>query len=244
MSFQVRVTFLKVFCALTLVFAFSAVEAWAQYGQPRGNWNFGARPGQERQRMSIEGKLTAVQGNIMQVQNKDGKEWVLRVDARPTDIIVQGEAEKDWVQPGMFVYFSGKFDRKGNGKEPVSKINVFTPNPENQLRPGVTEVPGFGGEGGVADYEVVGRVAGVGRDGKWTVAAGSQKLTVEVADDAEIEVNMANPMLIQLGDTVKGDGIYYTAGQGILSGHIEIAAANPFKAPEDKRSRRGRDKED
>ncbi|MEX1042383.1 MAG: hypothetical protein WDZ51_17250 [Pirellulaceae bacterium] len=239
MSSQVRATFLKVFCTLAITLTFSETEAYAQ-----GNGNFGARPGQERQRMSIEGKLTAVQGNVMQVQNKDGKPWILRVDSRPTDITVQGEAEKGWVQPGMFIYFTGKFDRRGNGAEPVSKINVFTPNPENQLRPGVTEVPGFGGEGGATDYEVVGRVAGVARDGKWTVAAGNQKLTVEVADDAEIEVNMANPLLIQIGDTVKGDGIYYTAGQGILSGHIEIDAANPFKAPEDKRSRRGKDKED
>jgi hypothetical protein len=65
-------------------------------------------------------------------------------------------------------------------------------------------------------------------------------LEVEVAEDAEIEVNIANPQLIQVGDEVKGNGYYYTAGQGILTGHIEVAAANRFKAPEDKRSRRAK----
>ena len=87
-------------------------------------------------------------------------------------------------------------------------------------------------------YTVVGRLSGVARDGKWSVTAGKAKVTVEVAEDAKISVELPDPRLIRIGDTVKGTVYYYNQGVGILKGEVEVEAAEPFAAPEDPREAR------
>lgn len=227
-----------------------------QQGMP----NFNGQPGQKQERTTLTGKLTAAQPPLIKIKPEKGnQEWTIRVDSKPDEIIVRGEAEKGWVRPGMFVHFEASLDKKGFGQAAVSEVSVFTPTP--QLEMGVTEqgaLPELGSESSeestessdeeVAKYTVVGRLSGVARDGKWSVTAGKAKVTVEVAEDAKISVELPDPRLIRMGDTVKGTVHYYNQGVGILKGEVEIEAAEPFAAPEDpreaRRKSRSRDKED
>lgn len=217
--------------------------------------NFQGQPGQKQERISIEGKLTAVQGKFIQVQHKETQPWYLRVDSKPDQIIVRGEAEKGWVRPGMFVTFDAVLDKRGMSQAPVTQVSVFTPTPQIQL--GITEagaLPSFSddsssgsaaSEEDTATYTVVGRLSGVARDGKWNVTAGRARASVEIADDAKISVELPDPTLIRIGDTVKGTAYYYNQGAGIFKAEVEIDAAEPFAAPEEKkRTRRGRDRKD
>ncbi|MBA2114522.1 hypothetical protein [Bremerella alba] len=227
-----------------------------QQGMP----NFNGRPGQEQERTTLTGKLTAAQAPLIKLKPEKGnQEWTIRVDSKPNEIIVRGEAEKAWVRPGMFVHFEATLDKKGVGQSAISKVSVFTPTPQLEL--GVTEqaeLPDFSSTGEqettestaeeVSKYTVVGRLSGVSRDGKWSVSAGKAKVTVEIAEDAKISVELPDPRLIRMGDTVKGTVHYYDQGVGILKGEVEVEAAQPFAAPEDpreaRRNRRNRDKDD
>lgn len=228
--------------------------ASAQAPQAGAVPNFNGQPGQKQERISIDGKLTAAQGKFIQVAHNDNQPWYIRVDSKPDQIIVRGEAEKDWVRPGMFVTFEAVLDKRGNGQAPVSQATVFTPTPEIQL--GITEagaLPSFGEENAApaeptaetATYTVVGRLTNVGRDGRWNVTAGRDRAAVEIADDAKISVELPDPTLIRIGDTVKGTAVYYNQGAGIFKDLVEVEAAQPFAAPEEKkRPRRGRDRKE
>lgn len=226
-----------------------------QQGMP----NFNGRPGQKQERTNLTGTLTAAQAPLIKLKPEKGnQEWTIRVDSKPEEIIVRGEAEKGWVRPGMFVHFEATLDKKGVGQSAVSQVSVFTPTPQLEL--GVTEqaaLPDFSSAGSeeatestgeeVAKYTVVGRLSGVARDGKWSVTAGKAKVTVEVAEDAKISVELPDPRLIRMGDTVKGTVYYYNQGVGVLRGDVEVEAAEPFAAPEDpreaRRNRRTREKD-
>lgn len=228
--------------------------------QQQGMPNFNGQPGQKQEKTNLTGKLTAAQAPLIKLKPEKGnQEWTIRVDSKPTEIIVRGEAEKAWVRPGMFVHFEATLDKKGFGQSAVSEVSVFTPTPQLEL--GVTEsggVPDFASDGSeeatessgeeVSKYTVVGRLSGVARDGKWSVSAGKAKVTVEVAEDAKISVELPDPRLIRIGDTVKGTVHYYNQGVGVLKGEVEVEAAEPFAAPEDpreaRRNRRSRDKEE
>ncbi len=227
-----------------------------QQGMP----NFSGRPGQKQERTNLAGTLTAAQAPLIKLKPEKGnQEWTIRVDSKPTEIVVRGEAEKGWVRPGMFVHFEAILDKKAVGQSPVAEVSVFTPTPQIEL--GVTEqgaLPDFSSAGSeeptdsseneTSKFTVVGRLSGVSRDGKWSVSAGKAKVTVEVAEDAKISVELPDPRLIRIGDTVKGTVYYYNQGVGVLKGEVEVEAAEPFPAPEDpresRRNRRSREKED
>jgi len=227
-----------------------------QQGMP----NFNGRPGQKQERTNLTGTLTAAQAPLIKLKPEKGnQEWTIRVDSKPDEIVVRGEAEKGWVRPGMFVHFEATLDKKGVGQSAVSEVSVFTPTPQLEL--GVTQsggLPEFSAIGSeeenasseeeVSKYTVVGRLSGVARDGKWSVSAGRAKVTVEVAEDAKISVELPDPRLIRIGDTVKGTVYYYNQGVGVLKGEVEVEAAEPFPAPEDpreaRRNRRTKAKED
>ncbi len=228
-----------------------------QQGMP----NFQGRPGQKQEKTNLTGTLTAAAAPLIKLKPEKGnQEWTIRVDSKPEEIVVRGEAEKGWVKPGMFVHFDATLDKKGVGQSPVSEVSVFTPTPQLEL--GVTEngaLPDFSAVGSeeepaeksdeeVSKFTVVGRLSGVARDGKWSVTAGRAKVTVEVAEDAKISVELPDPRLISMGDTVKGTVYYYNQGVGVMKGEVEVEAAKPFAAPEDpreaRRNRRSRGKED
>ncbi|MBI1248369.1 hypothetical protein GC197_11100 [bacterium] len=210
--------------------------------------NFQGKPGEKPKKLDLVGRLTAAQAPLIKVKpEKANEEWVIRVESKPDEISVKGEAERGWVKPGMFVTFDATLDKKGMGQEPIGEVSVFAPGPTIQL--GVTEAAaaGFSAEGEEsaapaesAKYNVVGRLSGVSKDGKWSVTAGRAKVTVEVAEDAKISVDLPDPRLIRIGDTVKGSVTYFNQGAGILKGLIEIEAAEKFPAPEDPRARRTR----
>ncbi|MFA8016195.1 hypothetical protein [Bremerella cremea] len=241
--------------SLCLAVAFVASSASAQNpNQPpqQGMPNFQGKPGQKQEKLNLTGTLTAAQAPLIKVKPEKGNtEWTIRVESKPDEIIVRGEAEKEWVRPGMFVMFQATLDKKGFGQEAVSEVSVFTPTPQielgvtNSSLPTLTEQSSEASDEEVSKYTVVGRLSGVARDGKWSVTAGRAKVTVEVAEDAKVSVELPDPRLIRIGDTVKGTVMYYNEGAGIMKGQVEIEASQPFAAPEDpKKARRNRRERD
>ncbi|TWT33237.1 hypothetical protein [Blastopirellula retiformator] len=214
----------------------------------------------ERQKFTLQGEIVGMRGPLLQAKAADGTPWLLKVEIKPEDMQLTGTAEKGWVAPGMFVSFTGKFDGRGNSQEPIAEMTVFTPREGTPL--GVTEEASLGGlgnlfgggdDGGskprkkaadeISTYLVNGRVAGVSRDGKLNVIAGGTRLTVELAEEAEVKVSVSDPRLIRPGDKFEADGWYYQKGQGIVSGKF-LVEAQPFTAPEDPKMARIRAREE
>ncbi|MFI4874880.1 MAG: hypothetical protein ACIALR_06065 [Blastopirellula sp. JB062] len=215
-----------------------------------------AQPQPERQRFTLEGQIVGLQGSLLQVKGSDGTPWLLKVEVKPEDMQLSGTAEKGWIAPGMFVSFTGKFDGRGNSQEPVAEVTVFTPREGTPL--GVTEeatIDGgslFGadtakpkkkGADEISTYLVNGRVAGVARDGKLNVVAGGTRISVELAENAVVKVEVSDPRLIRPGDSIEAGGWYYQRGKGVINGKL-LVQAQPFKAPEDPKKARIRAREE
>ncbi|MGY8769378.1 MAG: hypothetical protein ACKVH8_13250 [Pirellulales bacterium] len=197
----------------------------------------------EKVKMSVNGTILDMRGNLIQIKLKDADPWVFQINVKPQDMQVNGTAEPGWVQPGMYVSFTGQFDEKGISQAPVSSLSVFTIREEIQL--GVTKVesaPDFingASEEAPASskFEVLGKITGKSRDGKLTVAAGRTKIAFEFAEDAAVTFGMSDPSLIRKGDKIEGDGWYYEKGKGIMDLRLTVTSAEPFKGPEEKKRR-------
>ncbi|PQO41349.1 hypothetical protein [Blastopirellula marina] len=219
-----------------------------------------AQGAKQREKFTLKGDIVAIQGPLMQAKAADGTQWLLKMEIKPQDMELTGTAEPGWVAAGMFVTFTGKFDGRGNSQEPITEVTVFTPREGTPL--GVTEEESLGGLGNlfggggedspkprkkaadeISTYSVNGRVSGVSRDGKLSVIAGSTRMTVELAEDAEVKVVVSDPRLIRPGDKFEADGWYYQKGQGVISGKFMVEA-QPFTAPEDPKKARMRAREE
>ncbi|PHS15247.1 MAG: hypothetical protein COA78_05270 [Blastopirellula sp.] len=180
----------------------------------------------------------------MQIQLKDPQPWVFQIKVNAKDMQVNGTAEAGWIQPGMYVSFTGVFDDKGISQAPVASVTVFTPSPSIVL--GVTKeeaapdfINGASEEAPASSkFAVLGRVTGKSRDGKLTVAAGSTKVAIELTEDAAVKFEIsAEPRLIRLGDTIEGEGWYFEKGKGIMDKNMTVTSAEPLKGPEVKKRR-------
>ena len=55
-----------------------------------------------------------------------GGAWILKVDAKKENILVEAEAEATWLQPGMLVRFEANLDQRGVAESPIKELTVFT----------------------------------------------------------------------------------------------------------------------
>jgi hypothetical protein len=208
------------------------------------------RPGvPERQNLSLDGVLQGIQQGLLQVVSDGGEPWLIKVEARPDAVIYQASADAGWLQPGMYVQFEGTFNKHGKSTAPISQLTVFTPNESTPIGAFPDRAEAAGGElfadtrpeppkarpkqPETLSLKVAGRVAGV-EQRKIRVAAGDAVVEAELAEKADIAVDLNNIVLARPGDKVSVNGWYVQKGQG-WANRLLVRAAQPLANPKKER---------
>lgn len=237
-----------------ILLAVSLGDSWA-HAQRQPNQMRAMRP----RSLRGQGQLLAIKPGLMQVRANSGEIWLMKIEARPEKILVQGAAVAGWLRSNMLVRFSAILDGKGVAQAPVDELIVFTPQPG--FRIGVFPEPDqlFAGDkqpptkrtrrrrGAMPEgrYLVAGRLVSF-RDGEFRVTAGSSTVRAQLAEKAKIRVDAVGDFsLVRQGDKVDYIGKFYEKGKAIVS-ELTFTAASPFgseaEATAKKRSGRTKDK--
>lgn len=192
--------------------------------------------------------LEQYRSGLMQVRTSKQELWLLKIVPQTT-ITVDGEAEAEYLRPGLTVQITGKVNRKEMLEEPISKIELLN----QKGRPALGMFPA-GEEGdnvrpvrnpGPGEYRIRGKVAAY-KNGQLTIAIGGNRIAGTLADDVEIKFSSNDPALAGSGDKVKVKAWHYVNSKPIpqmnipgkaLAEDINIKLAKPLEASR-KRSRR------
>lgn len=238
--------------ALLVVVGVSAAVA-AQMGRPplgRG----GLQPPVEA--FASQGTIEGIAPGRIQMLSSTNQRWMV-VTSPQTRIELSGTATADFLAAGMYVRFTAEIDKQGNVKDKVSQLTIFSPS--RQSPPGIQPAgaageAGAGGEqeklgaapgraeggkrhakpgGGVqaGAYAVAGQIAGV-QNGVFSVAAPGATLTIEVAEDAKIDLQVADLRFARQGDKISVQGKMVPGKPGLVQAlYVKIEAAAPFSDP-------------
>ena len=212
-----------------------------------------------RETLRSTGTILRIAPGFLQVKTKDGGQWIIKVPDKQENISVVGTAEANWLQRGMYVRFTGLFDKRGKPSGSINQVQVFSPDKNTKI--GVFPDSGLGLEtkelfgdkeptatpqAGKADrsqyspYMVAGRLAAA-KGGKLSVLAGRTLVQAQLADKVKISVAVSNPGLARIGDTVELEAWYpanqKAAGKAIAT-QLKVTATKPYAMT--KRERPGR----
>lgn len=219
-----------------------------------------AAPAQQAVRpmpFEVSGSVKQI-GPFLQVVADNDDIWNLRFPPNIVpgeDIHVLGEADAEWLQPGMMVRITAKINtKKGAFLEPIKSLEVITVRPENEpglinedepklgddlftdpdpkqkKRPKPTKLPEE------INATMIGDIGSI-KAGKITIRVpGFKSVKGELSEKCKISVDMANPAMIRVGDKVTVKGEYYAAekpnggapGFGTIK-TIEVQAAEKFE---------------
>ena len=87
----------------------------------------------ERETLETIGRVMGMQGNLLQVEARDGVVWLVQLPNQMRNVTYRNTAGIKFLGPGVFVNFSGKFDKRGKMEGSVSTLKVFTPESPDQL---------------------------------------------------------------------------------------------------------------
>ena len=165
-----------------------------------------------------KGKFDAFQQNLIKFRDSKNEAWLLSINHQ-TQIVVEGEAEADYLRPGLAVQFIGKLDKKGALVEPIEEIEIFTPQgkaafgffpakEEEDLKP--MRNPGAG------TYRIKGKLASF-RSGEMLVVVGIRKLNAKTAEDLVVTLKADDLNLAESGDEMT-----------VKAWYDEMGRPNPF----------------
>lgn len=220
------------------------------------------------------GVIEAVMPPYIKVTTETNQVWILQVDPN-AKVNVTGRAKLDFLKPGHYIAFSADVDkRRSVVEEKITKLTIVTPSdlkpvgafpsqggagfsgvPGANIAQGPAAAPAAAKAGGAATerFDIVGQYTGVNKKGSATVMVPNPSfkpaLTVEIAEDAEIDLDLTDPkayVLAKKGDKIeaKGQQVGPTAAKAndILISLSEVltgAQSGPKKAVS-RRSSRGK----
>lgn len=201
----------------------------------------------QREDLETIGRVMGMQGNLMQVEARDGVVWLVQLPDRMRNVTYRNTAGVKFLSPGVFVNFTGKFDKRGKMEGSVSMLKVFTPQSPDQLGVFPDALGGLGTGFGAApgqpqpgqqpaavddgpkSYQVSGRVAKIARNGDMTVLAGQTSVTVALDPQVEIEVEVGTLEWMRPGDTINLDAWYYPQRVGqAMATRVEVTGTQPL----------------
>lgn len=224
--------------ALAGVLAFMVSTAHAQYDddQPQPT------PQQRLLQLPIidlKGKIQEVAANTMSI-NCEGQAFVLAVDPNYTRVVVNGEADRAYLKPGVMVRFEGEFDRKMQAKGSIGEICVVTPSETSQ--PGIhadsageeEEQPRAKSKTGAEFLMIIGTIKLI-KDDQLQVVADGKPIKVQLDKEAEVKVEVDDYTLAEPGDEIVVRGRTVQPPQGQQAGQVfgedvQITLANPLEA--------------
>lgn len=207
-------------------------------------------PEQQRERVMATGTIKAIAPGRVHVVNDEGDQWLVAIDPK-AEVVVTGMATPGFLRPGMFVRFTGKFNRKAEALEPLGKLIVFTPRapepmqrerevfdpaaaeaarglfktdePMPQRKPVKTARPAKPAKPPeIVDVATSGAVVGM-RSGKLQVRGAEGTFKFELKDDAELTLDINDYRLAQVGDKIDIEGWSYAADKTqVLANRVTI----------------------
>lgn len=152
------------------------------------------------------GTLGGIQRNIVKFVDSNQDIWLLEIVPQTT-VSIEGEADVEYLRPGLTVELEGEVKTDSSLAEPIKEIGV--------LNSKVRVVMGLFPPGDDADakpvrnpeagkYRIRGRIIRA-KDGELLIAAGRLKITAKTNEETEVKLADADPSMAQLGDemTVK-----------------------------------------
>ena len=205
----------------------------------------GAQPQQiQKQELHGKGEFDAAGSGGFKAQ-LDGTTWLLKYDPK-AQVHVTGTATTEALVPGLFVRFSGEFDRRGKASEEIKQLEVFTPSQKNPLGAKAAGATAAFSEPTPAKkgpsttpiaYEIAGRITSI-KKGAMIVACPGLTVHAEVASDATITVDIADLAAASPGDKIEVRGWYIKGQEGRgYATDVEVALSNPLTGPKKKGAR-------
>ncbi len=222
---------------LAVLLGFFASAAHAQYDEEQPQQTLQQRLLQ-LPIVDLKGKVQEVGGNAMSI-NCEGQAFVLTVDSSYTRVVVNGEADRGYLKPGVMVRFEGEFDRKMQAKGSIGEIAVVTPSETSQ--PGIhadsggeEEQPRQKTKSGAEVLMVIGTIKLI-KDDQLQVIADGKPIKVQLDKDVEVKVEVDDFTLAEPGDEIVVRGRTVQPPQGQQAGQVfgedvQITLANPLES--------------
>jgi hypothetical protein len=198
-----------------------------------------------REEVSIAGTLKQITPAAIGVVTEAGEQWVVQLDGRPRErkLSFVGKAEPSFLRTGMLVQLEGSVNKRGQVQEKVSQItvtslregvevgiypegqrsragNLFSDDPEDSKKKKPAPKPD------AVPCRITGYVAKISRTGELTITCGNQAVKADLADDANVSVDLSNLSLAQPGDKVELRGWHPKGQKGrVWSRDISVSAA-------------------
>ncbi len=162
--------------------------------------------------LSLEdtGTLEGMQGNIVNFRDSKKDPWRLHV-VRQTTLSIEGEADADYLRPGMTVELTGTVNEDGTLSEPIKEIEVLSVKGRPSLGlfspdKGKNAKPVRNPEAG--KYRIRGKLTSY-KDGALLIAIGRLKITGKTGDELKVKLTLDDVRSAKFGDIVKVKAWYY-----------------------------------
>ncbi|MGD9720396.1 MAG: hypothetical protein AB7O59_06810 [Pirellulales bacterium] len=196
------------------------------------------------------GTLEISRSDFLQIRDDKMELWLLKLTPETT-VSVEGEAEVNYLRPGVAIQFQGKVDKNSTVKEPITEIELLSDTGKPAL--GLFAV---GEEGvdirpvrnaGPGEYLIKGKLSAV-KGNQLTVSIGGRRIvaTLDEPDKVTIKYTSTDPSVAEAGDTVQVKAWYYDNTKPIpamnipgkaVAEEVGIKLAKPL-APVARRTRR------
>jgi hypothetical protein len=202
------------------------------------------------EKVSASGKIKAVGPGYIHVVSEAGDQWQVAF-APKAEVFVHGAANASFLRSGMPIKLSGKFNKKAETVEPLSSVTVFTPRDEKKR--GRAEAGGDSAEASAFaknlfkiedpaqakpaqevkppetfDVSTAGVIASA-RGNRLSVRVPGAVLKVELTDDAQVTLDIADYRVAREGDRVDLEGWTYRGDvTKVVANRVTITLAEPL----------------
>ncbi len=146
------------------------------------------------------------------LQIRDSKNmdvWILQI-LPATTVSVSGEAEVDYLRPGLTIQFENELDKKGQLINPIAEIELLPDKSALGLfaadDDGADSRPIRNPEPGA--YRIRGKLSAA-KAKQITVSIGGRRYTGALSDEVKIKFSSDDPSMADVGDTVKVKAWYF-----------------------------------
>jgi hypothetical protein len=181
------------------------------------------------------GTLEAMQGNVVKFRDSKNEAWLLTVVGQTT-MSIEGEADENYLRPGLTIELTGEVNDKNELAEPIKELSVvegkgrpslglFSPESGDDTKPVRNPTAG--------KYRIRGRVTGF-KDSELAIAAGRWKIAAKVDPELKVKLTLDDPRAAKFGDSMTVKAWYYDQGKPTLNfpgkalaEEIKITLTNP-----------------
>src|SRR5688500_10292644 len=198
-----------------------------------------------REEVTIADTLKQTTPAAIGVVTETGEQWVVQLDGRPRErkLSCVGKAEPSFLRSGMLVQLEGSVNKRGQVQEQISQItvttlregvevgiypegqrsragNLFSDEPEDAKKKKPPPKPD------AVPCRMTGYIMKISRTGELTINCGNQAVKADLADEANVSIDLNNLSLAQPGDKIELRGWHPKGQKGrAWSRDISVSAA-------------------